>query len=93
VGRLQALSGVAFGSSASRATTDFEQASSKIRYEQPNPPPCPRLTGIVGSIETVRDALLDREPALLDQSLHRAIENGNEDVSLLLQYFQTPQLD
>ncbi|KUL85279.1 hypothetical protein ZTR_07956 [Talaromyces verruculosus] len=38
-----------------------------------------KLLARFGSIETVRDALLDREPALLDQSLHRAIEDGNED--------------
>lgn len=39
----------------------------------------------VGTIETVRDALLDREPVLLDQLLYRTIENGNVDVSLLWQ--------
>jgi hypothetical protein len=67
--------------SSDRLRTSFWQDS----VWTANSLPCPRLTDNAGSIETVRDAVLAREPALLDQSLHRAIENGNEEVSLLRQ--------
>ncbi|KAL3703961.1 hypothetical protein TMatcc_009651 [Talaromyces marneffei ATCC 18224] len=50
-----------------------------------------KLLARFGYLKIVRDTLLDREPALLDQSLHCAIENGNEeDLNLCVSMLSSP---
>lgn len=91
MGKLQVVSGTAFRCSATRAISSDLQYSGEIWYANfliidfsLTLYDCIRLRFSTGRLRVFRDALLEKEPALLDSLLHRAVDSGNDNVSSLL---------